>query len=62
MRLKILGANGWLRDELEQLVAMVADGSLKPVIDRVLPLNESNEALRLIEDREVFGKVIVKPT
>ena len=40
---------------------MVASGALKPVIDRTFSLDEAAEALRLIEDREVFGKVIVEP-
>jgi alcohol dehydrogenase len=31
------------------------------VIDRVFPLQEAREALRLLEDREVFGKVVVAP-
>jgi NADPH:quinone reductase-like Zn-dependent oxidoreductase len=59
--LKIMGANGWMRDELEALIGMVEDDSLTPVVDRVLPLSEVNEAFRLIEDREVFGKVLLKP-
>jgi NADPH:quinone reductase-like Zn-dependent oxidoreductase len=59
--LQILGANGWLRPELEELVAMIRRGELTPVIDRELPLEEINESFRLLEDREVFGKVIVKP-
>lgn len=59
--LKILGANGWLRPELEELIAMLDDGRLSPIIDRVLPLEEVNEAFRLLEDREVFGKVVLKP-
>jgi NADPH:quinone reductase-like Zn-dependent oxidoreductase len=59
--LKILGANGWMRDELEALVAMVASGELEPVMDRVVPLEDVNEAFRLLEDREVFGKVVLTP-
>jgi len=59
--LQVLGANGWLRPELEGLVDMVAKGELNPIVDKELPLEEVNEAFRLIEDREVFGKVIVKP-
>ena len=38
--LKILGANGWMRDELQQLIDLVADGTLDPVVDRELPLEE----------------------
>jgi len=59
--IKVLGANGWMREELEALLNMVATGEINPVIDKELPLTEVNEAFRLIEDREVFGKVIVKP-
>ncbi len=59
--LKILGSNSWERDDLTALLDMVAAGTLKPVIDRTFPLAEAAEALRLIEDREVIGKVIVEP-
>jgi alcohol dehydrogenase len=34
---------------------------MHPVIDRSFPLTEAREALRLLEDREVFGKVVVCP-
>lgn len=59
--LQLLGSNGWTVDDLESLLHMVQAGQLKPVIDRVLPLSEAAEALRLLEDREVIGKVIVVP-
>ena len=57
----IIGANGWTRGDLEALLVEVERGRIKPVIDRVLPLAESAEAMRLLLDREVFGKVIVCP-
>jgi len=31
------------------------------VIDKVLPLEQAAEGLRLIQDRKVIGKVVVKP-
>jgi alcohol dehydrogenase len=40
---------------------MVQEGTLRPVIDRVLPLEEAREGLRLLEDREVIGKVVIAP-
>jgi alcohol dehydrogenase len=57
----IIGANGWMREDLEALLVEVERGTIKPIIDRVLPLAESAEAMRLLQDREVFGKVIVCP-
>ena len=59
--LQVLGSNGWTREDLETLLQMVHDGRLRPVIDRVLPLEEAREGLRLLEDREVVGKVIIAP-
>jgi alcohol dehydrogenase len=59
--LKILGSNSWARTDLEQLLSLVESGELKVVIDRSYPLDQTNEALRQIEDREVFGKVVVIP-
>ena len=35
------------------------DGTLRPVIDRVLPWSEANAAQRLLQDRGVFGKVVL---
>ena len=59
--LKLLGSNSWERDDLEALMRYIEDGRMAPVIDHVFPLTEAREALRLLEDREVFGKVIVEP-
>lgn len=59
--LDIRGSNGWRRDDLISLLKMVQDGRLEPVIDRVLPLDQIREAERLIEERLVFGKVVITP-
>ena len=59
--LQIFGSNGWMRDDLLTLLKMVQDERLKPVIDKVYRLDEVNEAFRRIEERLVFGKVVIKP-
>ena len=59
--LNIKGSNSFYDDNLKALLDMVAEGSIKPVIDRVVPLEQAAEGLALIRDREVLGKVIVKP-
>jgi alcohol dehydrogenase len=59
--LKILGSNSWAREDLESLLDLISAGKLDPVIDRVLSLDEAREGIRLIEEREVIGKVIVEP-
>jgi len=57
----VVGANGWTRGDLEQLLDDVRHRRIRPVIDRVFPLEEAAEAMRVVEDREVFGKVLVRP-
>jgi alcohol dehydrogenase len=57
----VIGSNGWSMDDLQALVAMAEAGRLAPHIDRVLPLEESAEAERMLEERRVFGKIILKP-
>ena len=58
---QILGSNGWRFDDLDYLFELIVAGKLKVLVDRVLPLEETAEALRIVEDREVFGKVVVTP-
>jgi len=55
----IRGSDGWQRGDLEALLSFVADGSFNPVIDKVLPLEEVKEAERMMEEREVFGKIVL---
>ena len=59
--LQIIGSNSFYSENLTALLDLIAEGRIKPVIDRVLPLEEAREGLRLIQDREVIGKVVVTP-
>lgn len=59
--LKIIGSNSFYDDNLAALMDMIQEGTLKPVVDKVLPLEEAAEGLRLIRDREVMGKVVITP-
>jgi NADPH:quinone reductase-like Zn-dependent oxidoreductase len=59
--LQIIGSNSFYDENLNGLMDLIQEGRIKPVIDEVLPLERAVEGLRLIENREVFGKVIVTP-
>ena len=59
--LKIIGSNSFYDDDLRALMRLIADGKMRPVVDKVLPLDQAREGLRLIADREVIGKVVVTP-
>ena len=57
----LIGSNGWRRSDIEIMLEYAQQGALVPIIDRILPLDEVREADRLLEDRVVFGKVVLTP-
>ena len=57
----IRGSDGWRRQDLIDLLDAVRQGKIIPVIGATLPLEETAEGHRLLEDREIFGKVIITP-
>ena len=57
----IRGSNSWEPEDLTALLDLISTGELKVPIHHTYPLTESQEALRVIEEREVIGKVIVAP-
>ena len=59
--LKVIGSNSFYDENLTALMDLIQEGRMKPVVDEVLPLERAVEGLRLIENREVFGKVVVTP-
>ena len=59
--LQIIGSNSFYDENLKALMDLIQEGRMKPVVDEVLPLERAVEGLRLIEERKVFGKVIVTP-
>jgi alcohol dehydrogenase len=59
--LQVIGSNSFYDENLKALMGMISEGTLKPVIDKVVPLEGAAEGLRLIQDRKVIGKVVVTP-
>jgi alcohol dehydrogenase len=59
--LKIIGSNSFYDDNLAALMQLIHEGTMTPLIDKVLPLEQAREGLRLIADRKVIGKVVVTP-
>jgi NADPH:quinone reductase-like Zn-dependent oxidoreductase len=46
---------------LEQLVALVEEGALRPVIAETLPLAETTRAHELSQAGHVHGKIVLRP-
>ena len=60
-QLAILGSALGNKSELLTVLQLVEQGQLKPIIDRVLPLQETAVAHQLMEDKQNFGKLILTP-
>jgi NADPH:quinone reductase-like Zn-dependent oxidoreductase len=58
-QVEVLGSTMGPKGDLFRVLDLVNTGRLRPVVDRVLPLWEAHEAHRLLEGRQVFGKVVL---
>lgn len=60
--LNIIGSNGWSREDVQALLDLVKAGRLQPALHpQRYSIAEAGEAMRLLDDRQVYGKVIVEP-
>lgn len=59
-QLSILGSTMGSKSRLFPILRFVEQGRLKPVVGQVLPLEEAAEGHRLLEERRVFGKVVLR--
>jgi NADPH:quinone reductase-like Zn-dependent oxidoreductase len=60
-QLQIIGSTMGSPSDFDQVMRCAFRGQLKGVIDRVLPLSETGKAHELLENREVFGKLVLVP-
>ena len=58
--IEVVGSRYVARDELERAIRLVADGRVQTVVDRVLPLEQANDAIAALEAGEVAGRVVLK--
>ena len=59
--LNIMGSTMGSRWEFLEVLKLVEARLIRPVVYRTLPLEDVAEAHRLIENREVIGKVVLRP-
>ena len=50
----------WYREDLQELLRLCAEGAIKPVIGRVLALEEAATAHRLLGAADVVGKIVLQ--
>ncbi len=60
-QIQLFGSTMGSRKELSDVLNLVWQGKLNPVVDQTLPLSEIKKAHELIESRDVFGKLVMMP-
>ena len=45
--------------QLEQIASLIEEGVIRPVVDRIFPFEETNEALAYVETGRARGKVVI---
>ena len=61
-RIRIIGQPGANRKDVELALFLAANGAIRAIIDRSMPLGEVKEAHRLLEQGGIIGKIILDPT
>lgn len=59
--LQILGVTTGSKAWMHRIVQLVSEGKLQAVLDRVLPLADARRAHQLMEQRQLFGKLVLVP-
>lgn len=59
--LRLAGSKNASVLELRKVMQLVADGKLKPVVHKALPLAQAAEGHRIVDSRDFFGKVVLLP-
>lgn len=58
-QLSILGTKMGSPRDFEAMVRLVESKGIRPIVDRTLPLSRANEAYRIVDRGEQFGKVVL---
>jgi NADPH:quinone reductase-like Zn-dependent oxidoreductase len=60
LSLSVIGSTMGTRQELRDLIALLVATGLRPVLDRVLPLDEAPAALSAMANGELAGKIVLE--
>jgi len=60
-QISLIGSTMGNHHDYRQVMNLVFEGKLKPVIDRVVPLGQGVEAIQVLARGEQFGKIVLTP-
>ncbi len=56
----LIGSYGRNRVDIQATLEWVAEGKLKPTIDKIFPMDQLPDAMAILRERKVLGKVVVR--
>ncbi|KAA1420871.1 zinc-binding dehydrogenase [Nocardioides humilatus] len=59
LQLSVIGSTMGTRDELASLVTMLDATGVRPVLDRVLPMEQARDGFAAMAEGDVFGKIVL---
>jgi NADPH:quinone reductase-like Zn-dependent oxidoreductase len=59
LQLQVLGSTMGTRNELGQLIRFCEQTGVRPVIDRVLPMEQARDGFAAVAEGEIFGKIVL---
>jgi NADPH:quinone reductase-like Zn-dependent oxidoreductase len=57
----VIGSFTYTRDEVERCLELARQGKIVPLVHKVFPLEQAADAMAMMERREQFGKIVLKP-
>lgn len=60
-QISLIGSTMGTHQDFRDVTTLLWSGKLRPVIDRVMPLNRGKEAYAILERGEQFGKIVLTP-
>jgi NADPH:quinone reductase-like Zn-dependent oxidoreductase len=61
LQLRVLGSTMGTRDELARLLTFCERTGVRPIVDRVLPMEQARDGFAALERGDVFGKIVLTP-
>ena len=61
-QISIIGSSMGTIADYERVMGLVFNGRLQPIVDSVMPLSKGLDALRRLQNNDVMGKLVLKPS
>jgi len=58
--LEIMGTRAGTKEEIEKCVKLIVEGKLKPVISKTFPLEEVNQAMSILKEGKLSGRITLR--